>query len=391
MTAATHEPDSGAATRAANGPQHCLACGHDNPHDANFCNECGFQLNLRYCPHCDAVNARAAFACYKCGNAFDVDASFDDSRAHAAATTVDEAPAAAATADDAVPHDAYRHDDVPALASFAATDDEPALPLTAPIFATRDDAPEVAGEDGAAATYTPNPSSPARSRWPVRLALTLLLLPFAAILIVGMLPPLQRPAAELVRTAWDTLRARAIVPAASIFAPAPASDAGPAGTPGTAPGAADASGSVAAPSTADPSPPTETVPAAAEGADPATTPPLTPAANPASDAPPSPSGVAAPTAEGPGDATIGAVTPSSPVPVAAAAATATTGASAVRPPAKGTTARTSSKGNRAATTAPATRGRSSPAAPRRTSPTQLRRTSDTTICAPEAAVLGLCP
>jgi len=38
-----------------------------NPADSRFCNACGAQLNLALCPHCAAVNARAAKDCYQCG------------------------------------------------------------------------------------------------------------------------------------------------------------------------------------------------------------------------------------------------------------------------------------------------------------------------------------
>ena len=47
----------------------CCFCAHLNPVGAKFCNECASPLHLRPCRACDAVNARDAQACYRCGAA----------------------------------------------------------------------------------------------------------------------------------------------------------------------------------------------------------------------------------------------------------------------------------------------------------------------------------
>ena len=51
-------------------PLQCLFCQHLNPADANFCNSCASQLNLKPCAQCSAVDNRSAAHCYKCGAAF---------------------------------------------------------------------------------------------------------------------------------------------------------------------------------------------------------------------------------------------------------------------------------------------------------------------------------
>ena len=45
----------------------CEFCGHGNPADAKYCNECAAPLRLRPCNECDAVNDCMAATCYKCG------------------------------------------------------------------------------------------------------------------------------------------------------------------------------------------------------------------------------------------------------------------------------------------------------------------------------------
>ena len=45
----------------------CEFCGHGNPANAKYCNECAAPLHLRPCNECDAVNNTAAATCYKCG------------------------------------------------------------------------------------------------------------------------------------------------------------------------------------------------------------------------------------------------------------------------------------------------------------------------------------
>jgi Double zinc ribbon len=47
----------------------CCFCAHLNPAGAKFCNECASPLHLKPCRACDAVNARDAQACYRCGAA----------------------------------------------------------------------------------------------------------------------------------------------------------------------------------------------------------------------------------------------------------------------------------------------------------------------------------
>jgi len=56
-------------------PLQCLFCRHPNPAGANFCNDCGSQLNLQPCGQCGAIDDRAAKSCYKCGAGFSVPAA----------------------------------------------------------------------------------------------------------------------------------------------------------------------------------------------------------------------------------------------------------------------------------------------------------------------------
>jgi len=49
---------------------HCLSCERENPHDANFCQECGSTLNLKLCKQCEAINEIKAQACYQCATRF---------------------------------------------------------------------------------------------------------------------------------------------------------------------------------------------------------------------------------------------------------------------------------------------------------------------------------
>ena len=56
-------------------PLQCLFCTHPNPAGANFCNDCGLQLNLQPCGQCGAIDDRAAKSCYKCGTDFSLPAA----------------------------------------------------------------------------------------------------------------------------------------------------------------------------------------------------------------------------------------------------------------------------------------------------------------------------
>ena len=56
-------------------PLQCLFCRHPNSAGANFCNDCGLQLNLQPCGQCGAIDDRAAKSCYKCGAGFSVPAA----------------------------------------------------------------------------------------------------------------------------------------------------------------------------------------------------------------------------------------------------------------------------------------------------------------------------
>ena len=44
----------------------CLRCGHENPADASFCDECGARLEAS-CPACREPNRPGARFCRKCG------------------------------------------------------------------------------------------------------------------------------------------------------------------------------------------------------------------------------------------------------------------------------------------------------------------------------------
>jgi hypothetical protein len=51
----------------------CLTCEHDNPVEAKFCSECGWQLNLRLCKQCEAINERSWQRCHSCATELGVD------------------------------------------------------------------------------------------------------------------------------------------------------------------------------------------------------------------------------------------------------------------------------------------------------------------------------
>ena len=46
----------------------CPACGHKNPEDARFCNECAAKMELA-CPQCSKVNPPESKFCNACGQA----------------------------------------------------------------------------------------------------------------------------------------------------------------------------------------------------------------------------------------------------------------------------------------------------------------------------------
>jgi hypothetical protein len=386
VTSTTDEPDVAAPPRDATHMQRCLACGHDNPHVANFCNECGLQLNLRFCQHCDAVNARAALTCYKCGNAFPAAVPFNGMAEHPPAMA-----SAMFSGDDVQASPAPERTD-PSLGAERPAVPEDEAPLAPAIFATRGDAEETAGDRDDAGPVAPDLPARASIRWPGRIALTLILLPLAAILVVGMLPPLQRPVAHWMRAAGETARARE-TPAAVLPSPAASAVTPTPERPGAQPGAGAVDPSAHAPGNAASSAP------AGSATVPVTTPPLARAdtVGPAQ-------GSTEPVPRNVNDAAPNAVAPTDPpappavAPTAAAAAAAAAGATAAaasataqRPPAKAGAGRSNAKGSRAAPTAPATRGpRASPTAPRRTPTPSLRRTSAGASCGQDAALLGLC-
>src|SRR4029453_5942014 len=51
-------------------PLRCPSCHHDNPVEANFCNNCGMPVDLESCSHCDAINQRGAERSPKGGTVF---------------------------------------------------------------------------------------------------------------------------------------------------------------------------------------------------------------------------------------------------------------------------------------------------------------------------------
>ena len=48
-------------------PLRCPSCDHDNPAEANFCNQCGMPVDFRVCEACEAVNRGHSSRCHKCG------------------------------------------------------------------------------------------------------------------------------------------------------------------------------------------------------------------------------------------------------------------------------------------------------------------------------------
>ena len=51
----------------------CHFCAHRNPTGSKFCNECGSPLDLKPCPHCEAMNHVGVDRCYQCASAFAID------------------------------------------------------------------------------------------------------------------------------------------------------------------------------------------------------------------------------------------------------------------------------------------------------------------------------
>ena len=66
-------------------PSQCLFCGHANPAETKFCNDCGAPLHLTLCMQCDAFNELPATNCYKCGAEFPAQLSATDASAAPAA------------------------------------------------------------------------------------------------------------------------------------------------------------------------------------------------------------------------------------------------------------------------------------------------------------------
>ena len=48
----------------------CHFCANPNPAGAKFCNRCGEPLDLKPCPHCDAMSHVAVDRCHQCGSLF---------------------------------------------------------------------------------------------------------------------------------------------------------------------------------------------------------------------------------------------------------------------------------------------------------------------------------
>ena len=49
----------------------CRFCQHENPADAQFCNDCGSPLTFKPCTHCDSINPVEATTCFMCEAAFE--------------------------------------------------------------------------------------------------------------------------------------------------------------------------------------------------------------------------------------------------------------------------------------------------------------------------------
>jgi len=58
----------------------CVFCGHSNPAEARYCNDCASPLHLKPCNECDAINDRSARSCYKCGADFPAERVVEDAR-----------------------------------------------------------------------------------------------------------------------------------------------------------------------------------------------------------------------------------------------------------------------------------------------------------------------
>ncbi len=72
----------------------CCFCAHLNPAGAKFCNECASPLHLKPCRACDAVNARDAQACYRCGAALQAAADVPEASPERIVAEADEMLAA---------------------------------------------------------------------------------------------------------------------------------------------------------------------------------------------------------------------------------------------------------------------------------------------------------
>jgi hypothetical protein len=48
-------------------PLYCPSCGHANPAEANYCNNCGVPVYFEECGDCGAINRRGSAHCHKCG------------------------------------------------------------------------------------------------------------------------------------------------------------------------------------------------------------------------------------------------------------------------------------------------------------------------------------
>jgi len=74
----------------------CAFCGHVNPPDARYCNECAADLKLTLCEQCSAVNRQGMSNCHKCGaRLVDPKPALDDAVVQPGPTVIQPQPEAA--------------------------------------------------------------------------------------------------------------------------------------------------------------------------------------------------------------------------------------------------------------------------------------------------------
>jgi hypothetical protein len=232
-------------------PPLCFFCGHTNPAEAKFCNECGSPLHLKPCKQCDAINDATARICYRCGELHPALVSVADtaSMAPAAATAAGSTPRGEhpSLPESVAPSDDVRSPppvDTPAGARPSTAE---AVVVPEPCVLGGDDSPVPSvSQDLTHGVASPDPARATQSRPALRVAAAVLppVVLLAAVAVsasYAYLHPLQfREWLSATQSLVDRNAGSTLVPATAAttsvpVSPAPPVSVGPAGIAATGP------------------------------------------------------------------------------------------------------------------------------------------------------------